>query len=101
MAQIRWGLSYISGRYGSPANAWGHEIAYNWYDRGGFLPRGLSLAYNGTGSPERVGGAGGDVNIYVTVQGHALASKQEIGRAVSDALTEFGRKGGNVPYVKR
>ena len=26
------------------------------YDSGGFLPPGLSMAYNGTGSPERVGG---------------------------------------------
>ena len=32
--QIRWGESYIKGRYGSPAGAWAHEKAYNWYDRG-------------------------------------------------------------------
>jgi resuscitation-promoting factor RpfB len=29
--QIRWGLDYIRGRYGSPAAAWQHEIANNWY----------------------------------------------------------------------
>jgi hypothetical protein len=29
--QIRWGLDYIKGRYGSPRNAWDHEIAYGWY----------------------------------------------------------------------
>lgn len=30
-AQIRWGLSYIAGRYGNPAGAWAHERANNWY----------------------------------------------------------------------
>lgn len=29
--QIRWGLTYIQGRYGSPCGAWGHEEAANWY----------------------------------------------------------------------
>ena len=31
--QIRWGLSYIKGRYGSPCVAWAHEKAMtpNWY----------------------------------------------------------------------
>ena len=29
--QIRWGLGYIQGSYGSPCAAWGHEEAYGWY----------------------------------------------------------------------
>lgn len=29
--QIRWGLSYIKGRYGDPCGAWSHEEAYGWY----------------------------------------------------------------------
>jgi hypothetical protein len=29
--QIRWGLRYIKGRYGSPARAWDHELATGWY----------------------------------------------------------------------
>src|ERR1700735_868303 len=29
--QIRWGLEYISGRYGSPRNAWDHEVSTGWY----------------------------------------------------------------------
>jgi hypothetical protein len=29
--QIRWGLTYIHGRYGSPCGAWAHEQANNWY----------------------------------------------------------------------
>ncbi|HEY6495229.1 MAG TPA: lytic transglycosylase domain-containing protein, partial [Trebonia sp.] len=29
--QIRWGLTYIEGRYGSPCGAWAHEGADGWY----------------------------------------------------------------------
>jgi hypothetical protein len=29
--QIRWGLGYIKGLYGSPCGAWSHEEAAGWY----------------------------------------------------------------------
>jgi hypothetical protein len=29
--QIKWGLGYIQGRYGSPCGAWSHEEADGWY----------------------------------------------------------------------
>lgn len=29
--QIKWGLSYIHDRYGSPCGAWAHEQSSNWY----------------------------------------------------------------------
>lgn len=29
--QIKWGLSYIKGRYGTPSMAWAHEQANSWY----------------------------------------------------------------------
>jgi hypothetical protein len=29
--QIRWGLGYIKGTYGSPCAAWAHEQATGWY----------------------------------------------------------------------
>ena len=29
--QIRWGLIYIQGRYGSPCGAWAHEESDGWY----------------------------------------------------------------------
>ncbi|MDH2442719.1 lytic transglycosylase domain-containing protein [Amnibacterium sp. CER49] len=29
--QIQWGLSYISGSYGSPCGAWNSEISRGWY----------------------------------------------------------------------
>lgn len=31
VTQIRWGLGYISGRYGTPCNAWGHSERVGWY----------------------------------------------------------------------
>lgn len=29
--QIKWGLGYISGRYGTPCGAWAHFKSHNWY----------------------------------------------------------------------
>lgn len=29
--QVRWGLKYIAGRYGTPCGAWAHSEAHNWY----------------------------------------------------------------------
>ncbi len=29
--QIRWGLSYIASRYGTPCGAWGHSQSNGWY----------------------------------------------------------------------
>lgn len=29
--QIKWGLGYIKGRYGTPCNAWGHSQRVGWY----------------------------------------------------------------------
>jgi hypothetical protein len=29
--QIKWGLGYIKGRYGSPCGAWGHSQSSGWY----------------------------------------------------------------------
>ncbi|TWH33957.1 uncharacterized protein YabE (DUF348 family) [Isoptericola variabilis J7] len=29
--QIRWGLGYIAGRYGTPCSAWSHSVAVGWY----------------------------------------------------------------------
>jgi len=29
--QIKWGLTYIKARYGTPCGAWSHEMSNNWY----------------------------------------------------------------------
>src|SRR5581483_9679779 len=47
-------LNYIAQRYGDPIAAWAHEQGFGWYDQGGLLPPGLSLALNQTGSNELV-----------------------------------------------
>jgi hypothetical protein len=59
--QITAMLNYISSRYGDPIAAEAHEVEYGWYDNGGYLKPGYTLAYNGTGRPEPVtpAGAGG------------------------------------------
>jgi hypothetical protein len=58
-ATTAWGqavamTNYIKQRYGDAIAAANHERSLNWYDNGGFLPPGLSLAMNGTGKSERV-----------------------------------------------
>ncbi|MFE7775903.1 tachylectin-related carbohydrate-binding protein [Streptomyces sp. NPDC057445] len=31
LTQIKWGLSYIDGRYGTPCGAWNHSESHGWY----------------------------------------------------------------------
>lgn len=54
--QVLWGMGYIKDRYDNPTNAYLTWLGRNphWYDTGGYLPPGLTLAYNGTGRHERV-----------------------------------------------
>lgn len=54
--QVSWMAGYMASRYG----AWAHEQAFNWYDRAGNLPPGVTLAVNDTGEPEDVDPGGGD-----------------------------------------
>jgi hypothetical protein len=92
--QVRWGISYIAGRYGSSQAAWAHEQAFNWYDQGGYLPPGLSLAYNGTGKPEPVGPAAGGNTYVINVHASPLASPADTGRAVVGAIQAFEKRSG-------
>ncbi|MEU3990082.1 hypothetical protein AB0F24_17195 [Streptomyces platensis] len=77
--QIKWGLKYIKGRYGSPSAAWAHSQDVNWYDSGGYLAPGLNLAYNGTGRPEPV---------FTSQQANALVSLAGSGGAGGPAKFE-------------
>jgi hypothetical protein len=52
--QVTAFLNYVGQRYRTPEAAWAHEQAYHWYDGGGVLPPGLTLAANMTGSSEFV-----------------------------------------------
>jgi hypothetical protein len=62
-AQISWMIGYIQSTYGDPIRAWAqyynHPGGVGYYDRGGWLPTGLSLAVNNTGRPEQVLSPGG------------------------------------------
>jgi hypothetical protein len=62
--QIRWGLSYIRGRYGSPANAYQSWLSRDphWYAQGGRAGMPLSV-----GAPPRVNISGGSRTVNVRV----------------------------------
>lgn len=51
--QIKWGLEYILGRYGSPLKAWAHETAFGWYGHGGTFRAGQLIGVGDRG-PELV-----------------------------------------------
>lgn len=53
-AQLRWMMDYIAGRYGDPRAAKAFWDSHRWYDQGGWLPPGASIAVNATGKPEPV-----------------------------------------------
>lgn len=68
------------------------RLPFGSYDSGGYLPPGLSLAHNGTGRPERVGGG----NTYqITVQVPPSANQAEVGRQVVEAIKAFEAGSGN------
>jgi Transglycosylase SLT domain len=71
--QIAAGLKYIQGAYGSPSNAYAKWLGRSphWYDNGGWLQPGYTLAYNGTGqaervlSPDEMAGGGTTVRVFI------------------------------------
>lgn len=86
--QIDWGLNYIKGTYGSPAGAWGHEVAFNWYKNGGPIRepvigfgtrtgQGYGFAENGTEWVSRTPPGAGAMIGHVSIQlpdGQSVAS---------------------------
>lgn len=48
------GMQYIKDRYGSPSNAAAFWDQHGWYDDGGELKPGITLAHNDSGKPEIV-----------------------------------------------
>ena len=87
-AQISWGLDYIKHRWGDPIRAMANEAQFHWYDRGGWLPTGVSLAVNNTGKPERVlgPGEGGTVNFHFP---NYVGSKSELISMIRNAMAQF------------
>lgn len=90
-------IRYIRAVYGSPYNIAGllGGGAYYGYDRGGWLPPGLSLAYNGTGRPERVGG-GGNTYISINVTAPVGTNRRQLGQELADVILAHTRAGGRL-----
>ena len=55
-----------------PAMAMGGRVSS--YDKGGYLPPGMSMAWNGTGSPEPVGAAGQKIDVTISFDASAAAA---------------------------
>jgi SLT domain-containing protein len=95
LANIYAGLNYATHRYGA---GWTSFLGQgHGYDRGGFLPTGLSLAYNGTGRPEMVipGGRGGGAATIVNVHVELGPGTHPVqaARAIFDLLNEGAKSG--------
>lgn len=97
MAQIYAAIHYAAARYGGAgmASVIGHG---HGYDRGGYLPTGWSMAYNGTGRPEPVipAGGGGQV-IRLEISGGQSEFDQFMLRWIKGRVRVLGGRGpGNV-----
>jgi len=87
---------YIRAIYGSPAGIAGLTGGpYYGYDQGGYLPPGLSMAWNGTGHPEPVGAAGGTV-VNITVNVPPTVNPREAGRQVAQLILAHTKAGGRL-----
>jgi hypothetical protein len=94
---VFYGEEYIRDRYGSPAGAWAHELAAGWYDKGGWLPTGLSLAYNGTGRAEQVvgpRGSPGTVNYNINVS-TLPGGERDAGRKIVECIRMYEKGSGD------
>ncbi|MEU4964174.1 aggregation-promoting factor C-terminal-like domain-containing protein [Streptomyces smyrnaeus] len=115
--QIKWGMRYIKGRYGSPSGAWAawNRRSPHWYDAGGWLQPGATMAMNATGKPEAVltsaqwkavteGGGRQPVVVEVHTRDEALAdfidvradgrAQVAVRRSNSEVLTALGARAG-------
>jgi hypothetical protein len=102
-AQVDWGINYIAGQYGNPNNAAAFWRAHNWYDQGGILPPGTSLATNATGQNEYVlnqrqmAGMGGDTTVNINLTGPVYGDRagiRNIARQVADEIANAQRQNG-------
>jgi hypothetical protein len=98
--------SFLADSVGPLGAAQGGLITRS-YDNGGFLPPGLSIAHNGTGAPEPVGGVPVQINIEIGSTGNATFDQVMLGwikktvkvNGGGDAQTAFGAS--NIKFVRR
>jgi hypothetical protein len=94
--QLRWMVDYIQQTYGSPANAYAKWLSRSphWYDQGGWLQPGLTLAMNATGRPERIlGPRESSGNTYI-IQAGAVISDRKLAEIIRDAQHLVARSNG-------
>lgn len=96
---------YVNDRYGGVIPAENFWKAHHFYDEGGYLPPGLTMAMNATGKPEpvftsqqwdtlkaaTVGGGGGDENHFHFRDTTMTQSQIDHAMAVRDMRKRFGR----------
>ena len=88
--QDMWFHDYLQSRYGGPIGAAAHERAFNWYDGGGWLYPGKTLAVNTTGAPERVTSPAQEKAVLAAlarIEAAINAAPDRTGRAVGGALS--------------
>lgn len=87
--QLNWMDNYIKGRYGTPAAAEAFHLAHGYYDSGGWLPTGASIAINNTGAPEPVGPVAADhYNRGGSLTVQVMLDRKVVGQAVVDHLKD-------------
>jgi hypothetical protein len=86
--QAEWGLKYIKDRYGTPSAALDFHNRNNYYDGGGWLMPGRSMAWNATGRPERVLSR----HEYNDMRGGV--GREEISDIIRTIIGELGISGG-------
>jgi hypothetical protein len=89
--QIRWGLRYIKGRYGSPSKALAFHRANNWYAKGGFVAS-LVQRFAQGGTVKKIAAAVG----VQPPRGAKKPSRKKAGRGSGDVikLKPFKVRGG-------
>jgi SLT domain-containing protein len=103
------GIRYLRSRYGSPYNIPGLlGGTYNGYDSGGWLPPGMSMAYNGTGRPERVSPAGGNGSLESkldtliqqnrTLIQQGMTNPSEVAAGLGKVFNQTARAGARAAY---
>jgi hypothetical protein len=112
-AQVLWGINYIAGRYGSSQAAWAHEVAFNWYDKGGPLPPGATMAINRTGGTEEIltpaerrafvslakgSGEAPRMDDLLDAVGELIDAVNRVAPGVGDALNRTARHAGQSAY---
>lgn len=93
--EIRWGLDYIAGRYGTPAAALNFHDANNWYAKGGIVSRPTVFGAGESGSEAILPL---DTNLGTRVLSRAMSrADRDLEGAVMRLVDTLSRDGGDRP----